>query len=106
MKNLTPFLAKGKASLLNRLLLILLFFAPVLTGNLTNPAEVKANTAVSFDCGVSDSEVVKYLNELGYNVYRLDPEYGTCNKIATTQNPYKTIVYIENGCIVNAEDLP
>lgn len=106
MKKLTPFLAKGKASLVKRLLPVLLFFAPVLTGNLTTPAEVKAQSATTNYCGVSDAEVVKYLNEHGYFVQRLDPEPGTCNKIATTQNPYKTIVYICDNYIVGFEDIP
>lgn len=106
MKKLTPFLAKGNASLLKRLLPVLLFFAPVLTGNLTTPAEAKTQDVIVYECGVSDAEVVKYMGEQGYSVYRLDPEPGTCNKIATTQNPYKTIVYICNGQIVGFEDIP
>lgn len=104
MKKLTPFL-EGNASLLKRLLPLLLFFAPVLTGNLTTPAEAKAQEITVDECGVSDAEVVKYMGEQGYSVYRLDPELGTCNKIATTQNPYKTRVYICNGEIVGWEDI-
>jgi hypothetical protein len=106
MKNPTPFLAKGNASLLKRLLLTFVLCAPLLMGNLANPNEVMAqSSASSYDCGVSDAEVVKYLNEHGYTVYQLDPEPGTCNRIATTQNTYKTRVFISDGCIVGFEDI-
>ena len=56
-------------------------------------------------CGVSDTEVDKYLISHGYTVISLELVEGSCNRLATTQNDYQTIVYVEEGIIIGHEDV-
>jgi hypothetical protein len=103
LSTLTPAAIKGP--ILRSLLVALLFLISVLPGNVISSSQATAQVSASNFCGVTDEEVVHYMREYGYTVYRVEPEPGTCNRIITTQNPYKTIVFISNGSIVGWEDI-
>lgn len=66
-------------------------------------ADVTADGTI-ISCGVSDADVVKYLSSYGYQVYELRPIDGCCDKVARTQYPYTTTVFITDGIITGHED--
>jgi hypothetical protein len=68
------------------------------------PAKAITTVETTSFCGVSDLDVIKYLNEHGYDVIELRIVDGCCDRMATTQNPYQTRVYIQDSRILGHED--
>lgn len=55
-------------------------------------------------CGVSDAEVVKYLNSYGYEVVAMKMVDGCCDRVAVTQFEYSTRIYVRDSRIIGHED--
>lgn len=69
-------------------------------------AAVSEMTATTDLCGVSDTDVTKYLQRYGYTVYSLKAIEGACDREATTQNTFRTVVFVQEGIITGHEDIP
>lgn len=91
---------------LKLLMLALVFLLPVISSPLISSPTVNETTAVEpMYCGVTETDVVKYLQRNGYTVYSVEAEDNTCNAILTTSNSYQTRVLIQEGCILGWEDI-
>ncbi|CAG0992119.1 hypothetical protein FLAV_02365 [Flavobacteriales bacterium] len=89
---------------LKGLAFLLLFSISSLSYALENIPKVQ--TESKNNCGVTDTQVIQYLNSFGYQVYSLRNERGTCNRIATTQYPNMwVIVYIDSTGICCLEEV-
>lgn len=99
---------KNKANSLNRILKGIAFLLLFSISPLSYASEntTKVQTESENNCGVTDAQVVQYLNSYGYQVYSLRNERGTCNRIATTQYPNMwVIVYINSAGICCFEEV-
>jgi hypothetical protein len=56
--------------------------------------------------GVTNEEVTHYLQGYGYTVRNVQPIDGSLDKLATTQNPYQTVVFVQASIITGHEDIP
>jgi hypothetical protein len=68
--------------------------------------KTNVTTEGTTECSVTDLQVTRYLRSFGYEVYRLEQEAGSCNRIATTQYPdILVIVYIDGNTICCFEEV-
>jgi len=68
-------------------------------------AKTNVNSVNATECSVTDLQVTRYLRGYGYEVYRIEQEAGSCNRIVTTQYPnILVIVYIDGSSICCLEE--
>ena len=83
--------------------LTLFFLGLAVAGSGTAQASTSEETTAA--CGVSDTQVMTYLSEHGYKVIQLNMVDGCCDRLAYTQHPYQTRVYIVDNRIIGHEDV-
>jgi hypothetical protein len=67
--------------------------------------ENKTEVKESKRCAYIGSEIVAYLEDLGYTNISLSYVSGSCNMIANTSNSYNTTIYVSGTAIVGHEDV-
>jgi hypothetical protein len=70
----------------------------------TPAAAADSEGEATFMCGVTEADVIKYLDGHGYTVERLTSVEGCCDIRAYTQNSYTTRVFIKDRTIITHED--
>jgi hypothetical protein len=66
----------------------------------------QVNVVVSSEqCGVTDSQVIEYMFDRGYQVASIQTSSGSCNILVTTTIGKRFILIINNGVIVDHEEV-
>lgn len=85
---------------------VLIFSAVSMLGHATVKNEVSQERLEDVGrCGVMPSQIISYLEGLGYSNIILS-SYSGCDVIADTDYSYDTIVYCDSEAIIGHEDLP
>jgi hypothetical protein len=56
-------------------------------------------------CGVTDAQIFNYMSDHGYQVLTIHSSTGTCNVLVTTTVGKRFILIINNGVIVDHEEV-
>lgn len=56
-------------------------------------------------CGVTDAQIINYMTDNGYHVANIQTSTGTCNLLVTTTVGKRFILIINNGVIVDHEEV-
>jgi hypothetical protein len=86
------------------LILTVLMFSTVNVLN-ANPLRIENEQYNNATCGVTDAQIIHYMAENGYNVITIHQITGSCNVITSTQGGKRFIIIINNGQIVDYEEV-
>lgn len=81
--------------------------AMVLMSTTTQPLVKDSHVKAKYDCQVTNSEIISYLEGFGYsNVSVLSGEYMNCDRICSSDYSYNTKVFCTETQIIGHEDIP
>lgn len=71
-----------------------------------NSSELKSKDTKTKQCGVSDAQIISYLQNHPHNhtVYTVRDITGTCNSLARVENCVDATVYVDGGTITGHLD--